>query len=139
MPTCAEIIIEARTWKGTPWQHQGRLKGIGVDCIGIVTETGKTTGAMEPTFNITGYGREPKPLEMRRALRFYFDPVSKKEMRPADMPWMRGGKHGQHVGFYTEIGTLIHAPVGGIVEELPLDEAWRLKIIEVYRFRGITV
>jgi NlpC/P60 family putative phage cell wall peptidase len=30
------IIDEARTWKGTPYQHKARIKGIGCDCGGII-------------------------------------------------------------------------------------------------------
>jgi len=30
------IIAEARTWKRTPYQHKGRVKGVGVDCGGIL-------------------------------------------------------------------------------------------------------
>lgn len=28
----AAIVEEARTWLGTPWHHQARVKGAGVDC-----------------------------------------------------------------------------------------------------------
>ena len=27
---------EARTWKGTPFHHKGRVKGVGVDCGGYL-------------------------------------------------------------------------------------------------------
>lgn len=30
------VIAEARTWKGTPYQHKGRVKRVGVDCGGLV-------------------------------------------------------------------------------------------------------
>ena len=30
------IIDEARTWRGTPYQHKGRVKGVGCDCGGII-------------------------------------------------------------------------------------------------------
>lgn len=30
------VIDEARTWKGTPYQHKARVKGVGVDCGGLV-------------------------------------------------------------------------------------------------------
>jgi len=35
--TREQIIAEARSWLGTPIHHQGRLKGVGVDCIGFVS------------------------------------------------------------------------------------------------------
>ncbi len=30
------IIAEARSWKGTPYQTKGRIKGVGVDCGGLL-------------------------------------------------------------------------------------------------------
>lgn len=30
------IIAEGRTWKHTPYQHKGRVKGVGVDCGGLL-------------------------------------------------------------------------------------------------------
>jgi len=30
------VVDEAKTWLGTPYQHKGRVKGIGCDCGGIV-------------------------------------------------------------------------------------------------------
>jgi NlpC/P60 family putative phage cell wall peptidase len=30
------ILEEARSWIGTPYQHQASLKGVGCDCIGLV-------------------------------------------------------------------------------------------------------
>lgn len=31
-----ELVAEVRTWLGTPYQHKGRVKHIGVDCGGLV-------------------------------------------------------------------------------------------------------
>lgn len=36
-----QIVAEARTWLGTPYHHKGRIKGVGVDCGGIIYETFK--------------------------------------------------------------------------------------------------
>lgn len=33
-----KLLAEALTWKWTPYQHKGRLKGIGVDCGGLIYE-----------------------------------------------------------------------------------------------------
>lgn len=30
------VVAEARSWKGTPYVHKGRVKGVGVDCGGII-------------------------------------------------------------------------------------------------------
>jgi len=43
-----EIVNEVRTWLDTPFQHQGRLKGVACDCIGLIVGVNKK-------FNITDY------------------------------------------------------------------------------------
>jgi NlpC/P60 family putative phage cell wall peptidase len=32
------IVAEAQTWLGTPFHHQGRVKGVGVDCAMLLAE-----------------------------------------------------------------------------------------------------
>jgi NlpC/P60 family putative phage cell wall peptidase len=34
----AAIVAEAQTWLGTPFHHQGRVKGAGVDCAMLLAE-----------------------------------------------------------------------------------------------------
>lgn len=46
------IVAEARTWIGTPFHHEGEIKGIGVDCAMLVRrvflDTGVRTDAPDP-------------------------------------------------------------------------------------------
>lgn len=45
MSTLQERVVEeARSWAGTPFRHQGRLKGLGVDCAGFVALVAKGAG-----------------------------------------------------------------------------------------------
>lgn len=39
-----QIVAEARTWLGTPYHHQARLKGEGVDCAMILCEVFEAVG-----------------------------------------------------------------------------------------------
>lgn len=34
----AAVVAEARSWLGTPFHHQGRVKGAGVDCAMLLAE-----------------------------------------------------------------------------------------------------
>jgi len=38
------IIAEARSWIGTPYLHQGRVKGVGVDCAMLLLEVYERAG-----------------------------------------------------------------------------------------------
>ena len=34
--TRTDVVAAAREWLGTPFHHQARLRGVGVDCVGLV-------------------------------------------------------------------------------------------------------
>jgi NlpC/P60 family putative phage cell wall peptidase len=38
------VVAEARTWLRTPYQHQGRIKNVGVDCLMILCEVYRAAG-----------------------------------------------------------------------------------------------
>lgn len=42
------IIAEARAWIGTPYRHQGSLKGVGCDCLGLVCGVWRALNGAEP-------------------------------------------------------------------------------------------
>lgn len=139
MRTKADIIAEARSWLGTPYRHQGRLKGVAVDCAGVIIGVGKACGCMptDGSADITGYSREPDPVKMRTALRSLLDPIPLAEIGPACVAWMRGVERPQHLGIVSERNTLIHAVNGKGCEELPIESKEQFRIIAAYRFRGI--
>lgn len=77
----ANLLAIARSWLGTPFQHQGRLKGIGVDCIGLVIEVYREAGLLSavglPTdWNYTGYGRQAAGALLETFLQQYLRKVS---------------------------------------------------------------
>ena len=59
----AEILAAARTWLGTPWRHQGRLKGVAVDCGGLILGVGRELGLLD--FDTRAYGRIPDGQQLR--------------------------------------------------------------------------
>lgn len=52
------IVRAARSFIGTPYQHQGRSE-FGMDCAGLVIQTGKRVGAIPQNFDCCDYGRNP--------------------------------------------------------------------------------
>jgi hypothetical protein len=58
-----QILAAARSWLGTPWRHQGRLKGVAVDCGGLIIGVGKELGLLD--FDIRAYGRIPDGQQLR--------------------------------------------------------------------------
>lgn len=57
MITRNQIISQARTWIGTPFHHQNKLKNVGCDCVGLIIEVanelniGDFTGLLPVSYN----------------------------------------------------------------------------------------
>lgn len=41
------VISEAMTWLGTPYHHQGRVKGVSVDCATLLCEVYEAVGLID--------------------------------------------------------------------------------------------
>jgi cell wall-associated NlpC family hydrolase len=137
-----EIVALARETLGTPYQHQGRVNGLALDCAGVPVYVGKRLGM--DFADVTGYGRLPMPDEMRAALDRALVRVAKSDVSPGDVAWIRFKSEPQHlaiVGDYVHGGlSLIHAYNGGglrAVVEHHLDAAWMGRIVAVWRYPGV--
>ncbi len=138
MTTRAEIIAEARTWKRTPWRHQGRLKGIACDCVGFIVGVPVALGIFPPEFDVNGYPRQGDWQKMKSVLDTYLDRVDPKRAMGGDVLWLRVGRIPQHLAILTFDGTIIHAvdPRRGVAEHI-LDARWLAAIVGVWSYRGL--
>lgn len=66
MHTSAHVIAAARGWLDTPFHHQGRLKGVGVDCIGLVVGVARELGV--GIYDEAELARQPREGRLRAAL-----------------------------------------------------------------------
>lgn len=97
------LVAEARTWIGTPWQHQGRRKRIGVDCLGMVIESLRAVGAIGPEYDLsdwtrTDYARNPRGEELLAAIRRHCQRLAGP--LPGSLLVFRFGNAYRHVGLY---------------------------------------
>lgn len=79
-----EIIKEARRWIGVKYQHQGRDKELGCDCLGLIIEVLKEVNINLPEqnkifapqdfrrFNMINYSQNPYNYELDKELSQYF-------------------------------------------------------------------
>ena len=44
----AAVVAEAETWLGTPYHHEARIKGHGVDCAQVLIGVFANVGLIEP-------------------------------------------------------------------------------------------
>ena len=136
-PTGDEIVAKAREYIGTRWTHKGRIKGVGVDCVGLLVGVFSDLG-----LNVVDdleYSDGDEFVRLSAHLKKYGTVV---EIPAAgDVVLFRNTKHAatqpmlNHVGIITGEG-FIHAwstPSAMRVVETPFDDFWRGCIARVYR------
>ncbi|MDQ5898212.1 MAG: hypothetical protein QG612_2298, partial [Pseudomonadota bacterium] len=86
------IVASARAAIGTPFRHQGREAGRGLDCAGLLVHVAREIGA-EPR-DRGGYARMPTGGQIEEALQEHVDAgvlvrVPMTEMQAGDLILMR--------------------------------------------------
>ena len=138
------VVAEARTWIGTPWKHQARVKGIGVDCIGLVGGVASALGIREAfewrdDRSLRGYGRTPVPETLLDACERFMDRVAVIDRRIGDVLVIGFSAGPQHFAIVSRRSPdcIIHAYAQRrAVVETPATLPGA-QILRAYRFRGV--
>jgi len=134
-----EIVVLARGWIGTPYEHQASCKGAGADCLGLLRGIWREHLGTEP--------EKPGPYSpdlaetdgVERLL-----PAARRHMRevatalPGDVLLFRVGRGVvKHVAILSDNRSgeeqIIHAYSGRGVVESPLTPAWARRIAGRFR------
>lgn len=122
MTTIREAIVsEALTWLDTPFHHQARLKGCGVDCANLLAGVFAAIG-LAPNVVLDAYPQdwhihndEPRFV---KTLALYADKLPLGEpAQPGDIAMFQYGRHAAHGAIVTAWPQVIHAwkDVGRVV------------------------
>jgi hypothetical protein len=140
------IVLEAREWVGTRWQHQAALKGIGTDCVGLLRGVALACGLIgQAAFDEVGslnYGRTPFEGMLEETIGRFATAITEAEALPGDFAMMDFAGAPHHVailGDYPDDNfSIIHAyaPARRVVETR-LDDQLRARISGWYRFPGV--
>ncbi len=135
--TSDEVVAAARETLGTPFRHQGRAIGVGLDCAGVAIYVASRLG-FEPS-DVIGYGETPANGQLERMIeeQGYLEEVDSRQ--PGDLLLMRILGEPQHVAICAG-ETMIHSYAS--VErccEHDIGERWESRIVKVYRFIGVTL
>lgn len=132
---------------------QGRVKGRGIDCVGIVLCTGELLGLRYRDGRQIGardflnYGRYPVLEELLEEARKLFVEKPVCDAEPGDILVLRSPKIARHLAIASDLGGhlgVIHAedhpltrsPGGRVVEHL-LDADWKKRIAGVFSFPDV--
>ena len=102
MTTLTDVVTAARTWIGTPYQHQQRIKGVAVDCAGLVIGVARELNLVTENFDITGYSPVPDGTSLVLNCEDYMTEVPKQNMRPGHIIVVKFDSEPQHFGILSD-------------------------------------
>jgi len=142
--TGSNVVAAARRWLGTPWHHQGRLIGVGVDCGGLVVGVAQSLG-LAVADHPPGYARVPDGHSLRRIVEQQCIRIPcSEEGAVALFRWDAAPQHLAIVSRLPEGWALIHAwaQARRVVEHLWTAE-WQDRLVSdaagplIYRLPGV--
>jgi cell wall-associated NlpC family hydrolase len=131
-PRQQQIIDAARSCIGTPFRHQGRCPGRGIDCAGVVVFVASQLGFA--VRDVRGYHRTPHKGRLQKALEENPFLTQVAEPQPGDVLLLRIRHDPQHLAIYAG-DSIVHSyeTVGRVLEER-FSDFWRARIVAIYRF-----
>lgn len=139
MEISKKIVDTARGYIGTPWEHQGRHKVLGVDCIGLlICVAHEVFGIFH---DVSDYDRMPDGT-LLKMLDTYLDRIPFSEARIGDVVAMKFDDQPHHVailGDYLYGGfSIIHSFArSGKVIETRLTPEFQNLIVAYYRIKRV--
>lgn len=135
MITRQQFVDEARTWMGTRWQHQARLKGVGVDCAGLVLETARALGLAD--WHYDNYPRFPDG-SLKSECDKVMTPIRMADLGAADVLLFSWNNSPCHLAILTDPDHIIHAyAINRKVVEHRINAVWWASVTGVYHIPGV--
>lgn len=141
-----DVIKVALTYVNTPYHHLGRLKGVGIDCAGVIVETMKELG-LDTSFDMKAYQRVADGLKLAQLCHNYaiMKPIKDGhyDFEDGDIILFNFVGNPQHLGFYYNnngMDYFIHAyndPLVNKVIKQRLDSKWKKRISGVFKIKGV--
>ena len=140
MPVSAHKINKglefARQCIGTPFHHQGRIPGVGLDCGGLLAVVGHAAGL--PVEDISNYPHIPADSSFRALIERQTNKIQFNDLQLGDLVMFKFDKEAQHIGIVSSLEPLmmIHAWAQmRKVTENAIDDYWLKKVSGCYRIK----
>lgn len=131
-----QVLIEARKWLKTPWRHNQKLIGQGVDCVRFIEAVFRDALGLE-FGDIDCYARMPEGDEILTFLQSTkcLKQIPLDDKQPGDLLLFTLGKIPYHLGISNGFG-LIHADSHHGVTELTSMGRWQRRLVAAFRING---
>ena len=134
-----KALDEAVAWIGTPYRHQGSMKGVGCDCLGLIRGVWRALYGCEPELAgpySADWAEAGGHDRLMEAARRHCREKALDDALPGDILLFRWrAQHpAKHLGILCDRGRFIHAYEGHAVMISPLISQWRRRIAGVFAF-----
>jgi len=143
-PVAERIVAEALEWVGTPYRHQGSLKGVGCDCLGLVRGVWQAVYGVEPEAPgpyAADWAEATGEDRLLTAAGRYCIAKSKEMAMPGDLLLFRWRPDvpAKHAGILVADDRFIHAYQGHSVLVSALVPHWRRRIAGIFAFSALPI
>lgn len=135
-----QVCDVALTYLDTPFHHQGRLKGVGLDCAGLVVSVAKECELYKgKVIDMSNYSMIPDGKSLMATLiRGTSKQKSFDELKIGDILLMNFLRNPQHLAIYMPNNKIIHSySTAGKVIIHDFDEQWKNRVVAVFEFQNI--
>ena len=137
------IILEAWEWVGTPYHHQARVKGVGVDCAQLVAGVAENVFPRlkpinSPVYSIEWHMHNREEMMCQIIESFKCERKEIADRIPGDILTFKFGRTQSHMGILVNDGQFIHArmDIGKVVLN-QLSGDWLERLGRVYKFPSL--
>ncbi len=107
-----KVVKEAESFLNTPWHHEARIKGAGIDCGMFLLEVGEAVGAIphiQPDHYPPDFMCHRNETWFLDLIMQYCDEVFEPPYLPGDIVMFKHGRIFSHSGFVIDWPKIIHA------------------------------
>ncbi|HEV7416025.1 MAG TPA: NlpC/P60 family protein [Tianweitania sediminis] len=138
------VVAEALSWRGTPYRHQGRQRGVGCDCLGLIVGVwqglyGKAPAMVPDTYSLDWAETGADDLLLQAARAHFRACPSSPEIgvpAPGNLMLLRWHENAPatHCAIALPQNRMIHAYEQHGVVVSALNRHWRNRIAGVFAF-----
>ena len=133
------VVTAVTSWLDTPYHHQARVKGVGVDCAQLVAAVAEECGYIKPGIVIQNYSPEwhlHNREERMVNIVLEFGCLEKTgELEPGDILAFKFGRVCSHLGIYVGNEQFVHARIDqGKVVLNTLSGDWKQRHLRTFTF-----
>lgn len=133
--TRQQVVETARGWLRTRYRHQGRLKGVSVDCVGLIMGVAKELGLKD--VQVADYPRHADG-SLRSRCEEHMQRITVTAAQAGDVLLFKWRNAETHLAFLTSDNSIIHAyMLNREVVEHHMNAVWRAHICGAYHIEGV--